>query len=712
MRNIYIVIFLLLQVTLKSQIVITGTITDNNNHPLIGANIYIKGTYTGATSDTNGFFRISTTLKDSCRLVAAYIGYETYEKKILLNKKMITVDLQLSEKASALDQVVISAGTFQAGDKKRSVLLSSLDIVTTANAEGDIYGALSTLPGAQTEGETGKIIVRGGESDEMKTFMDGMLLAVPYTSRMPDIPARGRFSPFLFNGVLFSTGGYSAEYGQALSSVLELNTEGLAEESLTSISLLNVGAGLGHTQRFPNSSITLEADYNNLTPFFAMAQHNLDWEKAPESISGQLRFRKKAGNEGMIKSFVSYSGTHSILNYENYGTLTKDRIKLGNENFFQTTTFNSKLGEKWIIKSGLAISLSKETFDINADKVTDVLHSYHAKMSLNNYTGKYLTLKAGVESFHNQNQKKYVYDYLPAEFSKAFDDYLFAGYAESDIKFHKNLALRMGVRTEYSTCINEMDVAPRVALAYRINKSNQLSFAFGSFFQQAPDDFLTDTSGLNFEQAVHYIINYQYSDHNRLLRVEAYHKQYNELIQYTDDELTGYNNITNGGFGYARGIDIFWRDKATFSTADYWISYSFIDSRRKYLDFPVRATPYFVSRHNLSVVYKQWIPKLETQLSASYKFRSGRPYFNPNNTNFMSDRTRPYNDISFSLSYLTRLLGNFTIIHCSCSNVFGFNNTFGYHFEQEPDDTGTYQAHPIQPYAKRTFIIAVFISIK
>lgn len=712
MKNIYILMLLMLPIALKSQIVITGTIKDDNNHPLIGANIYIKGTYTGATSDTNGYFRLSTTLKDTCRLVAAYIGYETYEKKILLNKKTVTVDFQLSEKASALDQVVISAGTFQAGDKKRSVLLSSLDIVTTANAEGDIYGALSTLPGAQTEGETGKIIVRGGESDEMKTFMDGMLLAVPYTSRMPDIPARGRFSPFLFNGILFSTGGYSAEYGQALSSVLELNTEGLAEESLTSISLLNVGAGLGHTQRFPNSSITLEADYNNLTPFFAMAQHNLDWEKAPESISGQLRFRKKAGNEGMIKSFLSYSGSHSVLHYENYSSLSKERIAMGNKNFFQTTTFNSKIGDKWIIKSGLAINLSKETFDINTDKITDLLRSYHAKVSLNNYAGKNLTLKLGIESFHNQNQKDYLYAYQPAEIRKEYDDYLFAGYTESDIKFLKNLALRMGIRSEYSTCIKEMNVAARMALAYQVNRSNQLSFAFGSFFQQAPDDFLIDTSGLDFEHAVHLIINYQYSDNNRLLRIEAYHKQYNGLIQYADDELTGYNHITNEGFGYARGIDIFWRDKATFSTADYWISYSYIDSKRKYLDFPVSATPYFVSRHNLSVVYKQWISKLETQLSVSYKFRSGRPYYNPNNNNFMSDRTRPYNDISFSMSYLTRLLGNFTIVHCSCSNVFGFNNTFGYHFEQEPDDTGTYQAHPIQPYAKRTFIIAVFISIK
>jgi hypothetical protein len=146
--------------------------------------------------------------------------------------------------------------------------------------------------------------------------------------------------------------------------------------------------------------------------------------------------------------------------------------------------------------------------------------------------------------------------------------------------------------------------------------------------------------------------------------------------------------------------------------ADYWISYSFIDSKRKYRDYPVSATPYFISKHNLSVVYKYWLSGLSTQVSASYKFRSGRPYYNPNNINFMDDRTKAFNDVSIGLSYLTNLFKNFTIIYFSCSNVFGFDNTFGYHFEPEPDETGTYQAHPIQPYAKRTFIIGIFISIK
>ena len=696
----------------NAQTIIRGTVKDNRSNPLIGANIYIMGTYTGATSDTCGFFSIRTTMKDSCILVITYIGYETVEKEMVLNSEITDLDIHLTESASELDQVVISAGTFEAGDKKRAVLLSSLDILTTANAEGDIYGALNTLPGAQTEGETGKIIVRGGESHEMKTFMDGMLISTPYSSRMPDIPARGRFSPFLFNGIQFSTGGYSAEYGQALSSVLELNTEALAEKSLTSVSLLNVGAGLGYTHRFTNSSVTLDANYNNLIPFFAMSKNNLDWEKEPESFGGQIRYRKKTGGEGMIKSFLSYTNSNSCLNYPDYSTGSKDRISLGDENLFQTNTYNTKLGENWILKTGLAFNISRESFDINMDKATDQLNSYHAKISFINYIHKNLTLKFGAETFQQKNKKSYFYHEALQDYLSDFNDHLIAGYAESDIRLHKNLAARIGLRSEYSTFLKHANLAPRLSLAYQISKAGQLSFAFGSFYQNAENDYLLQTDSLDFEHAMHYILNYQYSKNNRLFRIEAYHKQYDDLISYQGQDLTGYQSVNNNGSGYARGIDIFWRDKETFTMADYWISYSFIDSKRKYMDFPVSVTPDFVSKHNLSVVFKYWFPKLRTQLSSSYKFRSGRPYYNPNHDNFMSDRTRSYNDISLALSYLTSVFGNFTIVYVSCNNIMGFDNTFGYHFEPEPDNTGVFQAHPIQAYAKRTFIIGIFISIE
>ena len=131
----------------------------------------------------------------------------------------------LKESFNALDAVVITAGTMESGDKARVSVLKPLDIVTTAGSAGNIIAALQTLPGTQSVGEDGRLFVRGGEANETQTFVDGIRVAQPYGATTNNLPTRGRFSPFLFSGIAFSTGGYSAEYGEALSSVLLLNTE-------------------------------------------------------------------------------------------------------------------------------------------------------------------------------------------------------------------------------------------------------------------------------------------------------------------------------------------------------------------------------------------------------------------------------------------------------------------------------------------------------
>src|SRR5690606_19575692 len=124
--------------------------------------------------------------------------------------------------------------------------LKPLDIVTTAGSAGNIVAALQTLPGTQTVGEDGRLFVRGGEANETQTYVDGIRVAQPYGATTNNLPTRGRFSPFLFKGITFSTGGYSAEFGEALSSVLLLNTIEEPEQEQTDIALMTVGVGLGN----------------------------------------------------------------------------------------------------------------------------------------------------------------------------------------------------------------------------------------------------------------------------------------------------------------------------------------------------------------------------------------------------------------------------------------------------------------------------------
>ncbi|MCB9333657.1 MAG: Plug domain-containing protein [Lewinellaceae bacterium] len=222
----------------------------------------------------------------------------------------------MRESATALREVVISAGSFEAAsDRRRAVVLSPIDIALTASATADIAGAITTLPGTTRNGESGQILVRGGAAYETRTFIDGLYVQNPYNSSVPNVPARNRFSPFLFKGAQFSTGGYSAEYGQALSSALILHTEDLAPETTTGLSLMSVGLGLAHTQRWERSSMSVSGSYTNLAPYFALIPQNIDWEAPLQSGGGELIYRQKTSDAGMFKLYSSVNRSWMELQY-------------------------------------------------------------------------------------------------------------------------------------------------------------------------------------------------------------------------------------------------------------------------------------------------------------------------------------------------------------------------------------------------------------
>ena len=60
-------------------------------------------------------------------------------------------------------------------------------------------------------------------------------------------------------------------------------------------------------------------------------------------------------------------------------------------------------------------------------------------------------------------------------------------------------------------------------------------------------------------------------------------------------------------YGFAKGIDLFWRDNKSIKSTDYWVSYSYLDSERDYRNYPTKAQPNFANTHNLSVVGKYFI---------------------------------------------------------------------------------------------------------
>ncbi len=710
-RLLILILLTLFRFSAWSQITISGKVTDRKGEALTGVNVYLKNTYDGGSSGNDGTFSFSTTAQGEQNLVASFIGFKTFESPIHLSTKDIHLEIVLHESANRLDAVVITAGSFEAGDDKKSVIFKPLDIATTGGALADIPSALNTLPGTQIVGEEGKLFVRGGESYETRTYMDGMIVDKPYETTMPDVPSRGRFSPFMFKGTIFSSGGYSAEYGQALSSALILQTNDLPFESVTSLSFMSIGAGASQTKRWDNTSLSLSADYFNLGPYYALIDQDLDWESAPGGIGSSLVFTHKTGKNGMLKGYMQGGTSKSSLNYPlNIDLKDPQKIDLKNNDLYINATYRDVHGEKWISNGGISYTFDNNDLGMPEHDLSEWINNMQARYNLTWLASQELKIKAGGDLWSRNFNQSYTQDSLAAAMKIGFQDKIISAFTEAELRISKNFAARAGLRTEYATLPDRTNLAPRVSLAFKTGEKSQVSFAWGKFYQSPQDQYLLYDHDLDFELATHYILNFQIMKKNRIFRVEAYYKDYENLVRYDSLDQINPKRYNNTGHGYAKGIDLFWRDKS-MANIDYWISYSYIDTKRLYKNFPVAAIPDFVSNHNFTLVYKHYIQAISSQIGITYKYASGRPYYNPSNPDFLADRTKSYNDLSFNISYLTHVLNNFTIVYFSVSNLFGWDQVFGYRYSLYPDNQGNYTALPVKPGAKRFLFLGIFISL-
>ncbi|WP_436516988.1 TonB-dependent receptor [Ekhidna sp. To15] len=703
MRTLIVLLLSIGTFTALGQFTISGVVTEKSGEPLLGVNVYLKGTYDGATTDIDGKFSFSTSETDSLVLIASFIGF--HEAELPLESKGQELTIALKEEVSILNAVVITAGSFNASDENKREVMKPLDIVTTAGATADIPGALNTLPGTQTVGETGRLFVRGGDGRETKTFIDGMLVHSEYGPAAPSTPSRSRFSPFMFKGMSFSTGGYSAEYGQALSSALILQSKDVAEANRTDISLMSVGADISATRAFANGSVAGKVQYTNLTPYFELAPQNLNWDKAPTSLDGNFAYRLKTSKTGLLKFYTNLSTSRMELFESDIVNPEVDHpVKVSNDYGHFNASYRELITDKWGIRGGLSLTQSDDFASISTNSRAQQLRGGHVKVVADYQHSDRLAILFGSELF-KRNLDQTLTD-VNGPFDQDFDETLTASFVETEVFASSALAFKGGLRMEHNDLNSQTTLTPRFSTAYKTGVNSQISLAYGQFYQTPQNQIILTNPGANPEMAQHYIANYQWVKEGHSFRVEAYEKRYSDLVKYSS--IYDPTTFQFDGNGHARGIDFFWRDNKTFKNMDYWVSYSFLQTEREHRDFPGSFTPAFASAHNFSFVMKKFIEDIKSQIGVTYSFASGRPYNDLNSEQFLGGKTPAYHDLSFNISYL---YSSQIIVHAMVNNVLGINNIFGYEYADQPNETGFYASKAITPPARRFVFLGVFITL-
>ncbi len=717
-----------------------GCVKDSKGKPVAGASVSIFGTYDGSLTDSLGKFHVCTETVDSITVVVTAIGFRSFEKLFVRGQGLsLNLEIQLKDAFLELGAVVVTPGSFDASDKKIGSTLNFIDVVTTAGANADIVQALSSLPGVQKVGEKEGLFVRGGDGSETKIFIDGNQVNKFFYSGVPGVSQRGRFAPYLFKGTVFATGGYSAEFGQALSSALSMESQDLADKSEAYFSLTSTGGSLGFQKLQKNNRFCFGGNYTyaNLSPYYSLVKQTPYFVMPPYAHSFESFLRWKTTKFGLLKLYAYYS-------YNRMGTIQdnidsaglRDEFTIRNRNFFANLSYRERLAPGTFWKTEIAYSfnrdssrgslLSGEGAQLSVDNLPynsktfrqrDIDRLLHLKSIIEKDLGGVGKLKTGLEYLRNYFSR----DRLGTQLSvgKSLTENYFAAFSEAELTPISRLSIKAGIRYDQSDLFTSSVSAfsPRTAIAYRLLPNFQVSAAYGRFYQRIPNDYLLSSvfGSPENQRASHYILNFQTIRNDRKLRVELFWKNYEKLFLISPVS-PAYDSVFSGGNGYAQGIELFYRDRKSFKNFDYWISYSYLDSKRQYLGFDSPIVPPFVARHTVTVVLKRLIPAIKTQVNLSYNYSSPRNayYLTPSAQSgqykvVSTNQTPDLSNVNISLTHLPLLnkINNskFIAIVMSVTNVLNQKQVFSYQYSY----SGTPQA--VSPTAARFFFVGFYLNL-
>lgn len=655
-----------------AQSTIKGFVYDaGNGEPVPYANVILQGTTMGAASDINGFFLINKIPNGEYTVIVRYMGYDDYTQKVSITSARQTEQLRIELKTSSkiLKAVKVSGRRQERRDDTKVSVekISPMEIqqMPSIGGQADIAQYLQVLPGINFTGDQGgQLYIRGGSMIQNKTLLDGMVVYNPFHSI-------GLFSVFETDIILNAdvyTGGFGAEYGGRISSVLDITTrDGNSKRHTGKINVNTMGAGLLlegplKKERPGNSSsitymLTAKNSYLSQTSkmLYPYVEGGLPYDFV--DVYGKLSFKSSSGSKFSMFGF-GYNdwvkAYQSIADYRwnNYGAGASFVIVPGSDALVEGTLAYSdyKIEFSDVHNSGLA----PRTSEIGGlSGVLDIV---------NFFGGDKLTYGLNVEmfrtdySFQNQYSRKFAVTENTSELA------LFATYKMN----RPHWIVEPGLRLVYYASVAEFYPEPRLAIKYKLNDELRFKLAAGlysqNFLDARPDNdvvnlfngFLTGSENLGItetfrgeevnscvQNAQHVIFGVEYDATDWLsFNVEPYFKNFSQLVNMNRNLM--YSNseeYQEGGIyevpeylrkdfiiekGKAYGIDFSVR--STYGMTYLWVAYS-LGYVQRTDEQQGTYNPHYDRRHNLNVLFTYKAgQKLDWEFSLRWNYGSGFPY--------------------------------------------------------------------------------------
>jgi hypothetical protein len=610
-----------------------------------------------------------------------------------------------------LEPLVVEAGSYSMGEVRSGTPLTRQEVYSTPGGTADVLQVFQTMPGATRASEGSDLYVRGGDPAESAIFLDGARLFHAGTFETLNGSIFGVLDPEVLSAAYFSSGGFSARYGNALSGVLDVETEGRPRERSWRAGLNLVSAAL--TARTPLGDRTgawssLSATHTG--PLLTLQGRADEYPDAPGAFQGMVNLTTEPGSSlGLRATALAESDeTQKVVESLGYtGTFHGDT-----HTSLVTVSSDYRPSDAFALRAVAGITSRSTGFRLGVLDRRREDRAVELRMDSERTLGDVGWIRAGLEAARMsaglEGRVPLTDALAPGSPVLALPDSNTAtrhlgGYAEVGLRPGGDLALVLGLRADRLPGETAATLDPRASVAYRTGDWT-LRLGTGVFHQgrrrvryEPPHG--GEPAGVP-RRAAHLAIGVQ-RDGALSVRAEAFLKEYG---RYVDDGRTGPRSVD----GHARGADVLVKWEGDGAIAG-WLSWSLLHAETELADG--RRVPSAADvTHSVTTVVT-WALDDVWELGATARYATGRP-FTPILGRTSADDPSPVYGVIHGdrLPNYLRLDGRITrlvpwrrgllVAYLEALNVLGRPNVMSYTWDE------TYEnRRPIESFFSRTALI-------
>lgn len=642
---------------------IKGFVYDKSNgEPILFANVLLENTILGASTDDNGYFVINKVKQGNYTLKVQCLGFKDSVFSVSVrSSSSINLKIELQPMVHQLETVEVlgnkEVSRIESQVSVKKITASDIYKVPSIGGQADIAQYIQVLPGVISSGDQGgQLYIRGGSAIQNKVLLDGMVVYNPFHSI-------GIFSVFetdIIRKADVYTGGFNAQYGGRLSSVIDISTkDGNKKHTSGKLSLSTFGASAtiegpiikDIEERSYALSYLLNVKKSYLSSTSESLYSYVDNELPYDffDIYGKMTL---VSSEGSKLNVFGFNFTDDVKGYRNVADFNWKNLGLG-ANFILLPPGSTSLVEGTIAYSMYEMNMDATTFE---GKQNSKIGSFSGMLTSTSFYDKN-QLRYGLEMIVNKTTSMF-----SSMTEEQVDNSTDIGAFISFKGFLGKLLYEPSVRLSYYVSLDEMLLEPKLSLKY--NLTNKFRFkAAGGMYSQSFIDTKSDRDIVNLftgfltagpdlyggvvstfrgeeinhyvEKSNHIIFGVEWDIVRHLtLNAEVYYKTMSNLISVNRDKLYDNTALNSNlpeyltktfaieeGRAYGGDVSLLYSDGRFYLWAIY--SYGKVERENEFMTY----SPHYDRRHNINVLvsYQFGIDR-SFELSARWNYGSGFPF--------------------------------------------------------------------------------------